>query len=264
MPTTAGIITPVSLSNIICDKTRLVSIMLVNNEIGTIQPIKELCTVAHANGTLFHTDAVQGVGHLKIDVQDLGIDMLSASAHKFNGPKGIGFLYIRRGTQISSYADGGTQEFSRRAGTENVASIVGMAAALKGNCDCLDVHSTSINMLEHQLLNKLSAANIPYKRNGGEKTLPGLISLSFAGADAEAIYHRMDLAGICIATGSACNSGSTEISHVLKAISLNKEQAKGTIRISLGKNNTKDDVEQIIHVLKILDDEKNSKELNAP
>ena len=249
MPTTAGMITPASLRSIICDTTRLVSIMFVNNEIGTIQPIKELCDAAHAHGALFHTDAVQAVGHLRIDVRELGIDMLSASAHKFNGPKGIGFLYIRKGTQISSYADGGAQECSRRAGTENIASIVGMATALKRNCDCLDDHLASINMLEHQLLNMLSAAHIPFKRNGGDRTLPGLISLSFSGAGGEAIFHRMDLAGICIATGSACNSQSTEISHVLKAINLDEEQAKGTIRISLGKNNTKDDVEKIAAVL---------------
>ena len=233
MPTATGIITPESLSNIICDATRLVSIMFVNNEIGTIQPIKELCDVAHAHGALFHTDAVQAVGHIKIDVQELGVDMLSASAHKFNGPKGIGFLYIRKGTKIASYADGGAQERSRRAGTENVASIIGMAAALKENCDCLDDHLSSICTLEHQLLSMLSDAHISYIRNGGDKTLPGLISLSFAGADGEAILHLMDLAGICISTGSACNSNGTEISHVLKAINLDEELAKGTIRISL-------------------------------
>jgi len=249
MPTATGIISPESLSNIICDGTRLVSIMYANNEIGTIQPIKELCDVAHAHGALFHTDAVQTVGHIKIDVRELGVDMLSASAHKFNGPKGIGFLYIRKGTKIASYSDGGAQESSLRAGTENVASIVGMAAALKENCDCLDDHLASISMLEHQLLSMISDAHISYIRNGGDKTLPGLISLSFAGADGEAILHRMDLAGICISTGSACNSESTEISHVLKAISLDEELAKGTIRISLGKNNTAADINAITATL---------------
>lgn len=249
MPAVTGIITPESLSNKICDSTRLVSIMFANNEIGTIQPIKELCDIAHAYGALFHTDAVQAVGHIKIDARELGVDMLSASAHKFNGPKGIGFLYIRKGTEIASYVDGGAQEKSRRAGTENVASIVGMAVALKENCDCLDDHLTSICTLEHQLLSMLSDAHISYIRNGGDKTLPGLISLSFAGADGEAILHRMDLAGICISTGSACNSESTEISHVLKAIGLDEKHAKGTIRISLGKNNTADDVNAIAATL---------------
>lgn len=249
MPAVTGIITPESLSNKICDSTRLVSIMLANNEIGTIQPIKELCEVAHSYGALFHTDAVQAVGHIKIDVRELGVDMLSASAHKFNGPKGVGFLYIRKGTEIAPYVDGGAQENSRRAGTENVASIIGMAVALKENCDCLDDHLTSICMLEHQLLSMLSDAHISYIRNGGDKTLPGLISLSFAGVDGEAILHRMDLAGICISTGSACNSENTEISHVLKAIGLDEKHAKGTIRISLGKNNTADDVNAIAATL---------------
>ncbi len=249
MPTATGVITHESLSNIICDTTRLVSIMFANNEIGTIQPIKDLCDVSHAHGALFHTDAIQAVGHVRIDVQELGIDMLSASAHKFNGPKGIGFLYIRKGTQIIPYIDGGAQESYHRAGTENVASIIGMATALKKNCDCMDGHIVSIRALECQLLSSLTEARIPYKRNGGENILPGLISLSFDGADGEAILHRMDLAGICIATGSACNSESTEMSHVLRAISTDKDIARGTIRISLGHNNTLDDVDKIVHAL---------------
>lgn len=246
MPTVAGIITPETLRDLISDTTRLVSIMFANNEIGTIQPIKSLCDIAHAHGALFHTDAVQAVGHVKIDVQKLGIDMLSASAHKFNGPKGIGFLYIRKGTKITPYADGGAQESQHRAGTENVASIVGMAIALKENCDSIDGHIAYIHKLEHQLLNMLSDSHIPYVRNGGDSTLPGLISLSFDGADGEAILHLMDLSGICISTGSACNGESVEISHVLQAISLNEELAKGTIRISLGCSNTLDDVDKIV------------------
>jgi len=249
IPTAAGIITAESLRNMISDTTRLVSVMFANNEIGTIQPIEELCDVAHSNGALFHTDAVQAIGHVKIDVQKLGVDMLSASAHKFNGPKGIGFLYIRKGTNTIPYADGGAQESSYRAGTENVASIVGMAAALKENCDGMDGHIENIRALEHQLLSALSDAHIPFARNGGDNTLPGLISLSFAGADGEAILHRMDLAGICISTGSACNSENTEISHVLQSISLDEKLAKGTIRISLGQGNTLDDVDKIVCAL---------------
>lgn len=249
MPTKAGIITPESLRNMITDNTRLVSIMFANNEIGSIQPIRELRDVAHEHGALFHTDAVQAVGHVKIDVKELGVDMLSASAHKFNGPKGIGFLYIRKGTEIVPYADGGAQEGSHRSGTENVASIVGMATALKENCDSIDEHIVSIHALEHRLLRTLSEADVSYIRNGDGNTLFGLISLSFAGADGEAILHRMDLSGICIATGSACNGENAEISHVLQAISLDKELAKGTIRISLGYSNTQDDVDKITRTL---------------
>lgn len=249
MPTADGVITPKALGGVISDTTRLVSIMYANNEIGSIQPIKELCDIAHAHGALLHTDAVQAVGHVKIDVQKLGVDMLSASAHKFNGPKGIGFLYIRKDIKIASYADGGAQESSRRAGTENVAAIVGMASALKENCNTIDAHCASICALENRLLSTLSDAQITFVRNGGENTLPGLLSLSFADADGEAILHRMDLSGICISTGSACNSKSTEISHVLKAINLDDRFAKGTIRISIGKQNSETDIDAIANAL---------------
>ena len=253
MPTPCGTITSQALESMISDNTRLVSVMYANNEIGSIQPIKELCSVAHSHGALFHTDAVQAVGHVKIDVQELGVDMLSASAHKFNGPKGIGFLYIRKGVEISPYADGGAQERFHRAGTENVASIVGMATALKENCNNLHEHIAKINSLEQRLLNALTGANLLFVRNGGSITLPGLISLSFADSDGEAILHRMDLSGICISTGSACNSESTEISHVLKAINLDERLARGTIRISIGNNNSETDIDAIVNaMIKIL------------
>ncbi|WP_326975380.1 cysteine desulfurase family protein [Caproicibacter sp. BJN0012] len=248
-PTSEGIIAPDTLAQIITNQTRLVSTMLANNEIGTIQPIKELCDIAHAHGALFHTDAVQAVGHVKIDVQGLGIDMLSASAHKFNGPKGIGFLYIRKGTQIIPYADGGAQENGYRAGTENIASIVGMAVALRNNCTHLEENVAYVQSLERLLLKELQEAQILFIRNGGKNTLPGLLSLSFSGAGGEAILHRLDLMGISISTGSACNSENTEISHVLKAIQLEEKQAKGTVRISLGRNNTEEDVEGIVGAL---------------
>lgn len=251
-PDFKGHITPEALKNDITDRTHLVSVMYANNEIGTIQPIKELCKITHSHGAIFHTDAVQAVGHVKIDVQEIGVDMLSASAHKFNGPKGIGFLYIRKGTEIASYADGGLQERGLRAGTENIASIVGMATALKLNNDSLQSNIQKVMDLEERLLAGLDRAGIMYIRNG-EHALPGLISLSFPGADGEAILHRTDLMGISISTGSACDSVNTEISHVLKAIELDETLAKGTIRISLGKYNTIEDVEQIISaLLKIL------------
>lgn len=249
MPTPDGYIAPEALEERISDNTRLVSVMLANNEIGSIQPVQELCRVAHAHGALFHTDAVQAVGHIKINAHELGVDFLSASAHKFNGPKGIGFLYIRKGVELLPYADGGAQESAHRAGTENVAAIVGMAKALKANCDLLEENRQHLLTLENRLLSKLDKVGIAYKRNGGEDKLPGLLSLSFQGRDGEAILHRMDLMGISISTGSACDSVKTEVSHVLKAIRLDENHAKGTIRISLGKSNTAGEAEEIAAAL---------------
>lgn len=249
-PDKCGTIAPDTLERYITNETLLVSVMFANNEIGSIQPIKELCTIAHSHGALFHTDAVQAVGHVSIDVKDLGVDMLSASAHKFNGAKGVGFLFIRKGTPISAYADGGAQESGLRAGTENVAGIVSMAVALKHNVDTLEKNRQHILGLEKRFLEGLLAGGVVFTRNGGEITLPGIISLSFPNADGEAILHRLDLMGIAVSTGSACNSESTEISHVLRAIRLEDSLAKGTIRVSLGKNNTEDDVDKIVAGLK--------------
>lgn len=244
-PSGKGYITPEILEKYITDKTRLVSVMFANNEIGSVQSIRELCETAHAHGALFHTDAVQAVGHIEINVHESGVDFLSASAHKFNGPKGVGFLYIRKGVELPPYADGGAQESAHRAGTENVAAIVGMATALKSNCDMLVQNQKHILNLENQLLLNLDEAGITYIRNGGDCKLPGMLSLSFNGKDGETILHRMDLMGISISTGSACDSVNTEISHVLQAIRLDENLAKGTIRISLGKNNTLDEIEKI-------------------
>lgn len=248
-PSHEGYLTPDRLERSITDQTGLVSVMLVNNEIGTVQPIGDLCKVAHSHGALFHTDAVQAVGHITVDVSKLGVDFLSASAHKFHGPKGVGFLYIRKGGKLLPYADGGAQEQGLRAGTENVASIVGMAAALRENCHGLAENQRHILRLEQQLIQRLRASGIPYVQNGGDARLPGLLSLSFPGKDGEAVLHRMDLMGICVSTGSACNGTSRGISHVLQAIGLDEEHAAGTIRISLGKNNTEQDVERIASAL---------------
>ena len=245
-PSNEGYITPENLEKHITENTRLVSIIFANNELGSIQPIQELCKIAHAHGALFHTDAVQAVGHIKINVHELGVDFLSASAHKFNGPKGIGFLFIRKGAELRPYVDGGSQENLHRAGTENIASIVGMAAALKTNSDLLDKNQLHILKLEKQLLARLDESGVVYRCNCVESKLPGLLSLSFPDKDGEAILHRMDLMGISISTGSACDSVNAEISHVLKAIHLAENYAKGTIRISLGKNNTQEDVENIV------------------
>ena len=248
-PSRDGYITAEILKEYITSQTYLTSVMFANNEIGTVQPIKELCAVAHENGSLFHTDAVQAVGHIPVDVYDLRVDMLSASAHKFNGPKGVGFLYIRSGLKVMPYSDGGAQEFGLRAGTENVAGIVGMAVALKNNCDALEENTRYVEGLASELVGMLNSSGVKYAMNGGTNRLPGLLSLSFPEFDGEAILHRLDLAGICISTGSACNSKSTEISHVLQAIHLGDKYAKGTIRISLGKDNIEDDVEAIFKAL---------------
>ena len=248
-PSRDGYITAEILKEYITSQTYLTSVMFANNEIGTVQPIKELCAVAHENGSLFHTDAVQAVGHIPVDVYDLGVDMLSASAHKFNGPKGVGFLYIRSGLKVMPYSDGGAQEFGLRAGTENVAGIVGMAVALKNNCDALEENTRYVEGLASELVGMLNSSGVKYAMNGGTNRLPGLLSLSFPEFDGEAILHRLDLAGICISTGSACNSKSTEVSHVLQAIQLGDKYAKGTIRISLGKDNIEDDVEAIFKAL---------------
>ena len=246
--TTEGVVTPESLRSVITSNTHLVSVMYANNEIGTIEPIKELCEIAHTNGALFHTDAVQAVGHVQIDVKALGIDMLSASAHKFNGPKGIGFLYIKKGTPINSYASGGAQEFGMRAGTENIASIVGMAVALKKNYDNLEVNTSHVLKLERTLLDTLANANVDCIRNG-QNMLPGIISLSFPEFEGETIMHRLDFMRIQVSTGSACDSVNTQISHVLKALELSDDVAKGTIRISIGKYNTEEDIEAIAEAL---------------
>ncbi len=252
-PSKDGFITPGNLERSIPNSTKLVSIMMVNNEIGTIQPIKELCSIAHENGALFHTDAVQAVGHIQVDVKDLGIDMLSASAHKFNGPKGIGFLYIKKGTHLTPYADGGAQEFQMRAGTENIASIVGMATALVKNLNDISMIQQRLRRLEEIIIGKLKEANVDFIRNGSEPHIPGNLSLSFKGKDGEMLLHRLDLMGIMVSTGSACDSKNTEITHVLKAIDLDEKYALGTIRISLGKDNTEEEAAQIVEaLLKIL------------
>lgn len=223
----------------------LVSVMLVNNEIGTIEPIKELAAVAHAHAALFHTDAVQAVGHIPIDVNELRVDMLSASAHKFNGPKGIGFLYVRKGTSISAYADGGAQEHGMRAGTENVASIVGMATALKKNCDEMQQTTEKLRAMENIFVDTLRQADVEFIRNGAENRVPGNISISIRGASGEMLLHRLDLKGISISTGSACDSVNTQVSHVIRAIGVPQEYAEGTIRVSFGRDNLAEDAAEV-------------------
>ncbi len=234
------------LIRVLDKNTSLVSIMFANNEVGSIQEIKELASIAHKYGALFHTDAVQAVGHVEIDVHELNIDFLSASAHKFNGPKGVGFLYVKRGNLIKSYMDGGTQELERRAGTENVAAIVGMAIALKNNCNNITSNRARILELENLLVKNLSEQKINYIRNGADNHLPGIINLSFKGISGEQILHYLDMHHICISTGAACNGRKDVVSHVLQAIGVQDKYIHGTIRISLGKENTELDVVNIV------------------
>ena len=236
------------LSSLNIPQASLVSIMFANNEIGTIQDIKQISNIVHSKKCYFHTDAVQAIGHLDIDVKALGIDYMSASAHKFNGPKGIGFLYVKKDCPLTSFILGGAQENGFRAGTENVASIVGMATALKENVDHMQERRIYLKSLENKLLSKLEEANISFLRNGIDQ-IPGNLSLSFKGFSGEMLLHRLDLMGICVSTGSACDSRSTQISHVLKAIKLEKDIATSTIRISLGIDNSEQDIQDIVDAL---------------
>lgn len=253
MPSSTGHIEPTVLKSLLDFPTGLVSIMFANNEIGTIQPIKELCDIAHSKGWLFHTDAVQAIGHIKIDVKELGVDYLTASAHKFNGPKGVGFLYIKKGSPIMPLIEGGNQEKGVRAGTENIPSIVGMAAALKDNCQNIDDTIHHLTCVGQTFLNELKSTDLDFIVNGSENKLPGLISISFKDSDGEMLLHRLDLMGIMVSTGAACDSKTTQVSHVLKSIGLDEKYAKGTIRISFGKNNTLDDAKKIgLAIKKIL------------
>ena len=247
--TKEGIVLSSSVKEVVHSSCGLLSVMYANNEIGTIQPIKELATIAHENGWLMHTDAVQAMGHTRINVRELGVDMLSASAHKFNGPKGIGFLYIKEGVNWPALIKGGTQENGLRAGTENVASIVGMATALEENVISICENESHLAHLEEILISNLSRSGIAFYRNGAENHIKGNVSLSFPNRSGESIMHRLDLKGICVSTGSACDSKETQISHVLKAIGLEEMLAKGTIRISLSKYNTEHDMMKIVQVL---------------
>lgn len=247
--TESGVVCTDALGELLADDTGIVSVMYANNEVGSIQPINELVKIAHSKKVLFHTDAVQAVGHIKIDVHELDVDMLSASAHKFNGPKGIGFLYIKKGIEIKPYIDGGSQESGLRAGTENIASIVAMAIALKKNCIDIEKNFQYISELEEIFLDALDESGLNYRRNGSIKKIPGNISISFRNLEGEMLLHRLDLQGICVSTGSACDSKNTQISHVLKAMGIDNEYAKGTIRISLGKYNTRQEMEAIVRAL---------------
>lgn len=216
----------------------LVSIMMVNNEIGAIQPIKELALQAKNADAYFHTDAVQAMGHIPIDVNELHVDMLSASAHKFHGPKGIGFLYIRNGVKVDPLIHGGNQEFGMRAGTENISGIVGMVKALEISCQNMQQDRKHIAEVRNVFLHAMQETGLDYQINEAESNVEGTISLSIKGVNGEMLVNRLDLLGIAVATGSACNSSSMELSSVIKALGIPMEYAMGTIRISFGRDNT--------------------------
>lgn len=245
-----GIIDLEKLKKSIKDTTILISIMFANNEIGTIQPIKDIGKIAKENNVYFHTDSVQAIGSIKIDVKDMNIDSLSMSAHKFYGPKGIGAIYIRKGISFQKFMNGGHQEKNRRAGTENVASIVGMGKAIELAYKDLEEHVKHIKDLR-DYYNREVERRIPYiKINGDiEKRLPGNSNISFKFIEGEGLLLNLDLKGICASSGSACTSGSLDPSHVLLAIGLPHEVAHGSLRISIGKYNTKEEVDYLLDSL---------------
>jgi len=247
-----GYVMPEKMSKAWKEGIGLVSVMTANNEIGTINPIHLLSEFAHKRGALFHTDAVQAVGHIPIDVREMGVDFLSASAHKFNGPKGVGFLYVRKGQKLRSLLDGGQQENGFRAGTENIASIVGMATALKNNCARMDEISAHLEELTLHLRMGIERfySNAVFLGSGIGSQLPGFTSVSFPGHPAEGLMHMLDLKGIAVSTGAACDSKNTLVSHVLKAVNATNEIARSTIRITLGSENTVADVDAILAALK--------------
>lgn len=244
-----GIVSPVQVEKAIRPDTALVTVMYANNEIGTIQPIREIGAVCRQNGVLFHTDAVQAAGHLPINVKDDQIDMLSLSAHKFNGPKGIGVLYAKTGVFLTNLIEGGGQERGKRAGTENLPAIVGMAAALEEALALQNERLVYVTQLRNQLIAGLK--NIPDAiLNGDEKSrLPGNVNFCFKGTEAEGLLLLLDNKGICASSGSACTSGFLDPSHVLLAIGRDPETARGSLRLTLDYENTKEEVEMIIQAV---------------
>lgn len=245
-PQTDGIVTAAQVAEAITDNTCLVSVMYANNETGAIQPIREIGALCHKRGVLFHTDAVQAAGHLAIDVQHDNIDMLSLSAHKFHGPKGIGLLFAKSSIQLTSLIRGGGQERGKRAGTENLPGIIGLAAALKDAQENMQANTAYITGLRDALrngLDKIDGASFNGKR---EHCLPGTINYSFQGVNGEALLSLLSNEGICCSSGSACSAGSLEPSHVLLALGLSHETAQSALRFSLCEYNTMDEVQTII------------------
>lgn len=244
-----GIVKPEDVKNAIRPDTALVSIMYANNEIGTIQPISDIGKICKDMSVLFHTDAVQAVGNVHIDVKAQNIDLLSLSGHKFHGPKGVGALYIRKGVKLQNLIEGGAQEKRHRAGTENVAGIVGLSVALSDAHSNMDERVKKVTAMRDRLIDEL--LKIPYTRLNGDRThrLPGNVNISFSGIEGESLLLMLDAKGICASSGSACTSGSLDPSHVLLAIGLPHEVAHGSLRLSLSDINTNEDIDYILSVL---------------
>ena len=246
-----GLVDPAAVEAAIRPDTILISIMFANNEIGTVEPIREIGKIAHEHGVLFHTDAVQAFGQIPINVDECGIDMLSASGHKLNGPKGIGFLYIRKGVKIRSFIHGGAQERKRRAGTENVPGIVGLGKAAEMAAASMKERTEKERELRDYLIGRIEK-EIPYCRLNGdrEKRLPNNVNFSFRFIEGESLLIMLDMKGICASSGSACTSGSLDPSHVLLAIGLPHEIAHGSLRMTLGEETTKEDLDYVVDSLK--------------
>ena len=246
-----GIVKLDQLKAAIRPDTILISVMFANNEIGTIEPIKEIGEIAHEHGIIFHTDAVQAYGQVPIDVDEYHIDMLSASGHKFNGPKGIGFLYIRTGLKLRSFVHGGAQERSRRAGTENVTGIVGLAKAVEIAFATMEERTKKETAMRDHLIDRL-LAEVPYARLNGHRTkrLPNNVNISFQFIEGESMLIMLDMKGICASSGSACTSGSLDPSHVLLAIGLPHEIAHGSLRMTLGEENTMEEMDYVADQIK--------------
>ena len=246
-----GAVSIEELKKVIKPSTILISIMFANNEIGTIQPIKEISTIAHSHGIIFHTDAVQAVGNVKIDVKKLEIDALSLSGHKFYGPKGIGALYVSENIKFDKFINGGHQEKNMRAGTENVAGIVGLGEAINLADKNLEKHQSKMTNLRNYFFEEILKNFKDVKINGDlSNRLPGNANLSFKNINGNKILLDLDKYGICISTGSACSSSSNNASHVLKAIKVPKDYINGSIRVTIGKNNTKEEVDYLLEKLK--------------
>lgn len=246
----AGLVDGAALREALTDRTVLVSIMHANNEIGTIAPIVRLAELAHERGALFHTDAIQTVGHLPIDVRALGVDALTMSAHKFEGPKGVGALYVKRGVRVRPRIVGGSQEFGKRAGTENVAGIAGLSTALDLAVRELADVAPRVSAMRDRLIDALTAAVPDCALNGVRfDRLPNNASIRFAKCDASAVMMALDVEGVEVSTGSACTSGSLEPSHVLTAIGLAPESARGTVRFSLGRTSTNEEISLVIELI---------------
>ncbi len=247
-----GMISAKQVEDAITEKTSLVTVMYANNEIGTIMPIAEIGEVCRKKGVVFHTDAVQAVGHIHVSFKKDNIDMLSLSAHKFNGPKGVGCLIVKKGVLPNILIDGGAQERGRRAGTENVAGIVGLGVAITEAVKEIDEETKKLTVLRDKLIENIT--KLPYTRLNGHPTkrLPGNVNISIQGIEGEALLLSLDHVGICASSGSACTSGSLDPSHVLLAIGLPHEIAHGSLRISLGNNNTMEDVDTILKELPII------------